>query len=93
MRDHRIDKETWSKGVVQINGPEDLREALRGSDIENVQLKPGKMQGSIAHFGVGNLGISIGRFNSGVRMRGALHQERVVVGTLLERADRVTHWW
>jgi AraC family ethanolamine operon transcriptional activator len=93
MRDHGIDKETWSKGVVQINGPEDLREALRGSDIENVQLKPGKMQGSIAHFGVGNLGISIGRFNSGVRMRGALHPERVVLGTLLERAGRVTHWW
>src|SRR5215472_14866857 len=59
---------TWSKQVVQITGPDDLRETLRGSDIENVQLKPGKMHGSIAHFDLGSLGISMGQFNCGIRM-------------------------
>jgi AraC family ethanolamine operon transcriptional activator len=84
---------TWSKQVVQITGPDDLRETLRGSDIENVQLKPGKMQGSIAHFDVGNLGISMGQFNCGIRMRGVLHQERVVLATLPSGAGRSTVWW
>jgi AraC family ethanolamine operon transcriptional activator len=88
----RVNK-TWSKEVVQITGPDDLRETLRGSNIENVQLKPGKLQGSIAHFGIGNLGISIGRYNSGIRATGALPAEKVVLGTLLDCADRVTHWW
>src|SRR5215469_11817120 len=83
----------WSKEVVQITGPDDLREAVRGSDVENVQIRPGKLSGSIGHFGIGNLGISVGRFNAGIRARGALHQERVVLGVLLDCADRVTHWW
>ena len=84
---------TWSKQVVQIAGPDDLRETLRGSDIENVQLKPGKMQGSIAHFDLGNLGISMGQFNCGIRMRGVLHRERVVLATLPSGAGHSTVWW
>jgi len=78
---------------VPINGPEDLRETTRGSDIEIVQLKPGKLVGSIKHFGIGNLGISLGRFNSEVRMRGTLHQERIALGTIFHSAGRVTQWW
>jgi AraC family ethanolamine operon transcriptional activator len=79
--------------VRSINGPEDLRETTRGTDIEIVQLKPEKLQGSITRFGIGNLEMNVGWFNSGVRMRGALHPERVVLGTLLDCAGRVTHWW
>lgn len=87
----RADK-PWSIGVVPINGPEDLRETTRGSNIEVIQLKPGKLQGSITHLEIGNLGISVGRFNSAIRMRGALHQDKIVLGTIIDSADRVTQW-
>src|SRR5215469_15468155 len=79
--------------TVPINGPEDLRETLRGSDVETVQLKPGKLQGSITHIGIGNLGISTGQFSSETRFRGTLHRERVVLGTMLDSAGRSTQWW
>ena len=65
-----MDKKTWSVEIVPVNGPDDLRETTRGSDVEIVQLKPGKLLGSIKHFGIGNLGISLGRFDSAIRMRG-----------------------
>jgi len=88
-----LDKKNWSVETVPINGPDDLRETTRGSDVEIVQLKPGKLLGSIKHFGIGNLGISLGRFNSEIRVRGALHQERIVLGTILDSAGPVTQWW
>ena len=91
--DPRLDKKTWSAELVPINGPDDLRETTRGSDVEIVQLKPGKLRGFIKHFGIGNLDISLGRFNSAIRMRGGLHQERIVLGTILDSAGRVTQWW
>jgi AraC family ethanolamine operon transcriptional activator len=82
-----------NRRIVPINGPEDLRETTRGADIEAVQLKPGKLQGSIKHFGIGNLEISQGRFSSDVRLRGILHRERVVLGTILDSAGLSTQWW
>jgi AraC family ethanolamine operon transcriptional activator len=88
-----LDKNAWSASVVPISGPDDLREIGRGSDTDIVQLKPGKLRGCIKHFGVGNLQISLGRFNSGIRVRGPLHQERVVLGAILESGGRITQWW
>jgi len=40
-----MDKKNWSAEIVPITGPEDLRETNRGSDVEIVQLKPGKLPG------------------------------------------------
>ena len=88
-----MDKKIWSAENVPINGPDDLRETARGSDVEIVQLKPGKLLGSIKHFGIGNFGISLGRFDSAIRMRGGLHQERIVLGTILDSVGRVTQSW
>lgn len=88
-----MDDKTWSVEAVPIRGPEDLRETTRGSDVEIVQFKPGKLRGCITHFGIGNLGISLGRFNAEIRFRGALHQERIVLGTVLDSAGPVTQWW
>lgn len=88
-----MDNKNWSVEVVPIHSPEDLRETTRGSDLEIVQLKPGKLRGSIRHFRVGNTGISVGRFSSGIRMRGTLHRENVVLGTILNSTGRVTQWW
>jgi AraC family ethanolamine operon transcriptional activator len=84
---------TWSIEVVRINGPEDMREIIRGLDLETVQLKPGKLRGSITHLGIGNLGISTGRFDAEVRMRGALSLDRVIVATRMDGTGRVTQWW
>jgi AraC family ethanolamine operon transcriptional activator len=86
-------KEAWSMETVPINGPDDLREATRGADLEIVQLKPGKLHGSIKHLAIGNLGISTGQFSSETRVRGTMHRERVVLGTLLASAGRSTQWW
>jgi AraC family ethanolamine operon transcriptional activator len=88
-----LDKRTWSAEIVPINGPDDLRETTRGSDVEIVQLKPGKLRGSIKHFGVGNLVITSGRFSSEVRMRGTLHEEKIVLGTILDSGGLSTQWW
>ena len=84
---------TWSIEEVPINGPEDLRETIRGSDMEIVQLKPGKLQGSITHFRIGMLEISAGRFSANIRLRGSLHPERVALATLIDSAGRMTQWW
>jgi len=88
-----LDRKIWSEEIVPINGPEDLRETTRGSDVEIVQLKPGKLVGSIKHFGVGNLLVTLGRFSSEIRMRGTLHQEKIVLGTILDSAGLSTQWW
>ena len=78
---------------VPIKGPEGLRETTRGSDVEIVQLNPGKLVGSIKHFGVGNLVITLGRFNSEIRMRGTLHPEKIVLGTILDSTGLSMQWW
>ena len=91
--DPTLDKKTWSAEIVPINGPDDLRETTRGSDVEIVQLSPGKLVGSIKHFGVGNLVITLGRFSSQVRMRGTLHQEKIVLGTILDSSGPSMQWW
>jgi AraC family ethanolamine operon transcriptional activator len=88
-----LDEKFWSKEIVPINGPDDLREATRGADLEIVQLNPGRLRGSIRHFGIGDLGISTGQFSSETRVRGPMHRERVVLGTLLKSAGRSTQWW
>jgi len=58
-----------------------------------VQLKPGKLRGFIKHFGIGSLEISLGRYNSGARIRGILDRKKVVLATILESAGRITQWW
>ena len=88
-----MEKKTWSAEIVPINGPDDLRETTRGSDVDIVQLNPGKLVGSIKHFGVGKLVITLGRFSSEIRMRGTLHQEKIVLGTILDSAGLSTQWW
>jgi AraC-like DNA-binding protein len=88
-----VQNKTWSMEIVPINGTDDLREATRGADLEIVQLKPGKLRGSIRHFAIGSLGISTGQFSSETRVRGTMHRERVVLGTLLDSAGRSTQWW
>ena len=86
-------QKTWSIETVPINGPEALRKATKGSDLESVQRKPGMLRGLIKHFGIGNLEISLGRFDSETRVRGVLDQERVVLSTVFHLAGRMSQWW
>ena len=88
-----MQNQSWSIETVAIDGPEDLREITRGSDVVVTQLKPGKLQGRIRHIGLGSLGISVGQFSSEIRSTGPLHRERVVLGTLLSRVGRASMWW
>jgi AraC family ethanolamine operon transcriptional activator len=87
-----MDKKTLLVEATSVNGPDDLREISRGSDVTIVQLKPGRLQGAITHFELGNLGITQGRFSSEIRVRGPLHRERVVFGTIFDTVGRVTQW-
>jgi len=87
-----MDNKVLSVEATSINGPDDLREISRGSDVTIVQLKPGRLQGFIKYFGIGKLGISLGRFSSEIRVKGPLHQERVVLGTIFDTVGRVTQW-
>ena len=84
---------TWSIELRSINGPEDLRETARGTDVEIVQLKPEKLQGSITRFGIGNLEMNVGCFDSAIRIRGLLSHEKVVLGTILASDGPISHWW
>jgi AraC family ethanolamine operon transcriptional activator len=89
----RLDKKTWSKEIVPIKGPDALRRTTLGSELKIVQLKPGKLRGFIKYFGIGNLEISLGRFNSATRMKGVLHQDKLVLSTILDSAGSITESW
>jgi len=88
-----LDAKSWSKEIVPIDGPDGLRKITSGSDLVSVQLKPGKLRGFIKRFTVGKLEINLGRYSSGVRMRGVLHQEKVVLATIFDSAGPITQWW
>lgn len=85
----------WFRQVVPLNHAEDLREALRGADLEVIQLKPGPFHGSMSHIGIGSLGITVGQFSSSIRHKGPVvnDPEKVVVATLLTCPENSSHWW
>ena len=89
----RLDEKTWSKDIVPIDGPDVLCKTTLGSELKIVQLRPGKLRGFIKYFGIGNLEISLGRFNLPTRMRGVLHQDKLVLSTILDSAGRITESW
>jgi hypothetical protein len=55
--------------------------------------RPLSVQNFIKYFGIGNLEISLGRFNLPTRMRGVLHQDKLVLSTILDSAGRITESW
>lgn len=85
----------WFREAVPLNHAEDLREALRGADLEVMQLKPGPFHGSMSHIGIGSLGMTVGQFSSSIRHKGpVVHDpEKVVIATLLTCPENSSHWW
>jgi len=75
-----------------IESVDDLRECMRGADIDVVQLAGGQQQGSLTHLGMDNLEMTLGRFALQVRARGIVNPTRVTLGMLLASTGRVTMW-
>ena len=75
-----------------IESVDDLRECMRGADIDVVQLAGGQQQGSLTHLGMDNLEMTLGRFALQVRARGIINPTRVTLGMLLASTGRVTMW-
>jgi AraC-like DNA-binding protein len=81
-----------SPQVVNIECAEDLREAVKGSDLDVVQLRAGRLQGSLTHVAIENLGMSLGRFAIDLRAHGLINQNKITLGMILSASGRVTHW-
>ena len=76
----------------QIESVYDLRECLRGADIEVVQLAGGRQQGSLTYLGMNELEMTLGRFALQVRGRGVINPTRVTLGMVLTTSGRVAMW-
>jgi AraC family ethanolamine operon transcriptional activator len=76
----------------QIESVYDLRECLRGADIEVVQLAAGRQRGSLTYLGVNDLEMTLGRFALQVRARGVINPARVTLGMVLATPGRVMMW-
>lgn len=79
----------YSRNIQDI---EDLREPVRGSDIDICQIEGGPLTGSISYGMLGTLSISVGHFSRGVRARGVMSRDKQIVGMLLDRQQPVSHW-
>jgi AraC family ethanolamine operon transcriptional activator len=76
----------------QIESVYDLRECLRGADIEVVQLAAGRQRGSLTYLGLNDLEMTLGRFALQVRGRGVINPTRVTLGMVLATSGRVVMW-
>ena len=76
----------------RLQGFEGLYEAVKGTHVDVMQLGRGTLRGSLSHLGIGDFSLSIGAFNLGVRTQRVASDEKLIVGMLLNAADRVTHW-
>ena len=76
----------------ELDGFEGLHEAVRGSHVDVMQLRRGKLRGTLSHIGIGDFSLSVGSFNLGVRTQRTSSDEKLIVGMLLSAEDRVTHF-
>jgi AraC-like DNA-binding protein len=75
-----------------IESFEELSDAVQGAQIDVLQLERGRLRGYLTHMLVGGLPLSLGAFSLGVRTKGVLSDDRVTIGMLTGRTNRVTHW-
>jgi AraC-like DNA-binding protein len=76
----------------ELNSFEGLTNAVKGSHVDVMQLGRGRLRGTLSHIGIGDLSLSIGSFNVGVRTQRTSTDEHLIIGMLLTARDRVTHW-
>lgn len=75
-----------------LDGFEDLHDAVKGTRVDVMQLGRGKLHGSLTHVGLGDFSLSIGIFSVGIRTQRVASDDKLIIGMLLNTADRVTHW-
>ena len=92
MSDSAAQQGVFHLATRQIESVYDLRECLRGADIEVVQLAGGRQQGSLTYLGVNDLEMTLGRFALRVRARGVINPTRVTLGMVLATSGRVMMW-
>ena len=81
-----------SVSSCDLDGFEGLHQAVQGSHVDVMQLRRGKLRGTLSHVGIGDFSLSIGSFNLGVRTQRISSDEKLIVGMLLSAEDRVTHF-
>jgi AraC-like DNA-binding protein len=84
--------ERLSVSSCDLNGFEGLHQAVRGSHVDVMQLRRGRLRGKLSHVGIGDFSLSVGSFNLGVRTQRSSEDEKLIVGMLLSAEDRVTHF-
>jgi AraC-like DNA-binding protein len=78
-----------SQGIESV---EELRRVVPTARTEVTQVDRGRLQGALTHFSIGGLPLDLGRFSLGVRSRGVVSADRITIGMLVGRTNRVTHW-
>jgi len=78
----------FSRTDLQIFDPELLREAVKGSSLEHVQIDGGKFRGNLVRIELPVLCIDYGCYNLGIFAQGSLPQDRHTFGFLLENPPR-----
>jgi AraC family ethanolamine operon transcriptional activator len=78
--------------TVRVESNENLREATRDSDIEIVQLRAGKQQGSLVHIGIRDVSLSLCHFSIEFRGRGVISPDKFTIGTMLASARGGLFW-
>jgi AraC-like DNA-binding protein len=78
--------------TVRVESNENLREATRDSDIEIVQLRAGKQQGSLVHIGIHDISLSMCEFSIEFRGRGVISPNKLAIGTILASARTPLFW-
>ena len=75
-----------------LDGFDGLQQAVKGTHFDIVQLGRGKLNGSISHLGIGDLTLSVCSFDAGVCAQRTFHDDKILIGMLLDASDRVTQW-
>lgn len=75
----------------KLNNFEELNDAIYGSSRLVVQIGLGRVDGHITHMKIHDLPINIGAFTVGMRSRGIMSNDRITIGMLIDRSDKVVH--
>jgi AraC-like DNA-binding protein len=75
-----------------VNGIEDLEEAVSTVHLEPTQLKPGRLEGTLVHAGLGIANLSSGAFRGEAHVTGPLSTNSHTIGILLETEGANSQW-
>jgi len=81
-----------SVATRDVESVEELRLVVPSARTEVTQVDRGSLQGSLTHFSIGGLPLDLGTFSLGVRSRGVVSEDKITIGMLTGRTNRVTHW-